>query len=112
MWYVAFAIPLTNLLYIIIDLLTEKYIPYSHFGLIGFYYDTISYTGYHFGVLLICFLPSVLITTWLLPKKYLPQKGEIYKTTLLTILVIILPFLLFAVVILIMTIISYFIKGM
>ena len=111
-WYIVFSIPLTILLYVIINLLIEKWLPHKYYGLTWLYYNTIGSTGYYFGVLLICFLPSVLITTWLLPKKYLPQKGEIYKTTLITILVSILPFLLFAVVVLIMTIISYFIKGM
>lgn len=106
MWYIALAFPLTNLVYGVLDLFVGQFIlfiPIRYNLITGFYYYTIGSTMFYYSILLLYILPSVLFTALILPKKYLPLKPEICKTTLLTILVSTLPFFLF---ILIMLIIS------
>lgn len=108
MWFVALSIPLTNLLYGIIHFFVG-FLPiynaelwYKLWFTDWFYMWTIGATILNFQILLSCFLPSVTLTALIIPKKYLPIKSEIWKTSLLTFAVSISPFVFLILLLLIL----------
>lgn len=75
MWFVALSIPLTNLLYGVIDF-AVGFLPiynaeswYKLWFTDWFYMWTIGATILNFQILLSCFLPSVTLTALIIPKK-------------------------------------------
>lgn len=103
MWSVALALPLTSLFYFIIHILVSL-LPvydakawYELWFTDWFFMETIGMTVLHFEFLLCCLLPSVILTSLIIPKKYLPIRSEICKTSLLTLAVCISPFVIFVI---------------
>ena len=97
-WCIAFALPLTNLIYCITHLYIQNlsiYNPDLWYKLwyTKIYMHTIGESEWIYIILLLMSLITVL-TALITPKKYLPIKKEISKTAILTFVVSVFPFLL------------------